>query len=395
MKESGDAVKQASFEGAAMGKQIGDSATTAPPATTGLTEESVVNELSRLWRELLGLATVGPDENYFDLGGDSILAVHLFAEIHQAFNVKLPVATLYEAPTISGLAGIICGQGAPSRWSPLVPIQTAGSRPPFFCMHGAGGNVLLYRALSKHLGADQPFYGLQSQGLDGVSEPLASVEEMAALYVREIKKVQRQGPYYLGGYCGGGTIAYEVAQQLWAAGEQVALLALFDTNNWSKAPHPGVAGKLYHEAERLAFHAANFFRLDFRGKIAFTRQKAQVFCGRLPVWRGILLSKFRMLPQKGAAESIALGRIWQMNDKACDLYDAKPYPGVVTDFRPLKPYRIFSSPGLKWGHLAQGGQRVIVLPVYPAGMMEEPLVRHLAAALHDCMDAVITQQRAS
>lgn len=363
-----------------------------PTTTTESIEKATIEELSRLWRELLGLTAISPDENYFDLGGDSILAVHLFAEINKIFNVKLPVATLYEAPTILDLSRIICGQTTQSGWSPLVAIQAGGSRPPFFCMHGAGGNVLLYRGLSKRLGPDQPFYGLQSKGLDGTCEPLTTVEEMAAFYIREIRKVQRRGPYYLGGYCGGGTIAYEVAQQLRAVGEQIAVLALFDTNNWRKAPHPGIAGKLYHEAQRFTFHAANFFCLDFRGKVTFARQKTRAFRSRLPVWRGILLSKFAHLPQNGSSESRVLARIWQLNDKACDLYIAKPYPGVVTDFRPIKPYRIFNRPGLKWDQLAQGGQKVVVLPVYPAGMLEEPFVQHLAAALRECIDRAMESQ---
>src|SRR5439155_4504057 len=107
---------------------------------------------------------------------------------------------------------------------------------PFSCVHGAGGHVLNYYALAHHLGADQPYYGLQAQGLDGPQPIHHTIDEMAAHYLEEIRSLQPEGPYLLGGYCMGGTIAFEMAQQLHAEGQQVGLLALFDTYNWSKLP---------------------------------------------------------------------------------------------------------------------------------------------------------------
>src|SRR5438876_460508 len=132
----------------------------SPVAVAG---DDTTAQLTRIWQELLGVEPIGIDQNYFDLGGDSILAVQLFAHIQKVFQIKLPVATLFEAPTIEELARILRRETAPaSGWSPLVAIQPAGSRPPFFCVHGAGGNVLLYRDLFRHLGSDQPFYCFQS-----------------------------------------------------------------------------------------------------------------------------------------------------------------------------------------------------------------------------------------
>ena len=108
---------------------------------------------SAFGKKLLGVESIGLDQNYFDLGGDSVLAVHLFAQIEKVFDVKLPLATLFEAPTIQELAGILRSEASTSGWSPLVAIQPSGSRPPFFCIHGAGGNVLIYRELSQNLGS--------------------------------------------------------------------------------------------------------------------------------------------------------------------------------------------------------------------------------------------------
>jgi phthiocerol/phenolphthiocerol synthesis type-I polyketide synthase E len=361
---------------------------TRPSSQNG--NHETADQLARIWREILGIDSVSPDENYFDLGGDSSLAVQMFAQIEKTFKIKLPLATLYEAPTIAELSKILRGETAASGWSPLVAIQVAGSRPPFFCMHGAGGTVLMYRDLSRRLGDDQPFYGLQAQGLDGASSPLTTVEEMAALYVTEIRRIQSHGPYFLGGYCLGGTVAFEVAQQLRAEGESVALLALFDTMNWHKIPLT-VWSKSSHATQRLYFHAASFFSVDSEGKARFLKEKLSVLKSRIPVWQGMLLSRFSNTSSHAVSNSLLLGKVWQANDRASWNYVPKPYPGVVTDIRPAKQYRVFSKPDLKWDRLAQEGQQSIVLPVNPAMMLVEPFVEHLAVALRRSMDAAMSR----
>lgn len=373
----------------------------APSVTAGLETslnfqngDNTAEQLTLIWQEILGVDSISPDQNYFDLGGDSSLAVQMFARIEKSFKIKLPLATLYEAPTIEELAKILRGETAASGWSPLVAIQIAGSRPPFFCMHGAGGTVLMYRDLARHLGDDQPFYGLQSQGLDGGCAPLTTVDEMAALYATEIQRVQPRGPYFLGGYCMGGTVAFAVAQRLQAEGEPVALLALFDTMNWHKIPLT-FWSKSSHAIQRLFFHAASFFSVDSSGKGKFLKEKLDTLKSRIPVWRGMLLSRFSKRTSNTVSDSLVLGRIWQANDSASWSYIPKPYPGVVTDIRPAKQYRVFSKPDLKWDRLAQGGQEVIVLPVNPAMMLVEPFVEHLAAALRRSMDAAIARGNVS
>jgi thioesterase domain-containing protein/acyl carrier protein len=352
-------------------------------------EDDTTRELTRLWQELLSVDSIGLDQNYFDLGGDSALAVHLFAEIEKVFKVKLPLTMLFEAPTIQELARIIRIEAPSAGWSPLVAIQPSGSRPPFFCIHGAGGNVLIYRELSQNLGDDQPFYGLQCQGLDGSCPPLTRIEDMAALYVRAIRHQQAHGPYLVGGYCGGGLIAYEVAQQLRSEGEEIALLALFDTLNFSKIELPSMWGRTYSGAERLVFHAANFWCLDFEGKVSFLREKMKALRNRLPVWWGMLLAKLDKNSDEANSESRVLGQIWQANDLACQKYVPLPYPGVVTDFRPLRQYRMFDKPEARWDRLALQGQTIVSLPVYPAGMLLDPFVKHLAVALRKTIDSTI------
>jgi len=370
-----------------------DTTIKTPTADPAARSEDATGRLVSIWKETLGVADVGINQNYFDLGGDSALAVQLFSRIEKAFHIKLPLATLFEAPTIEELARVVEQDMAESSWSSLVPIQPNGSRPPFFCIHGAGGNVLIYRELSQSLGPDQPFYGLQAQGLDGKLPPLEKIEDMAARYVKEIRRLKAHGPYLIGGYCMGGTIAFEMAQQLRAEGEEVSLLALFDTTDWSKIRIPTALDKLYFFIERFGFHVANYLRLDVAGRKEFFSEKLQSFRNRVPVWRGMLLSTFGGRNGSGIPESRLLGEIWRLNDRACIEYKPKPYPGSVADFRPIQQYRIFDKPGAKWDRLAEKGQLVIVLPVYPAGMLLQPFVKHLASALRQAIDDAVGRRQ--
>jgi phthiocerol/phenolphthiocerol synthesis type-I polyketide synthase E len=360
------------------------------PSPAHAAEDAAAIKLLRIWQEQLGVEDISLDQNFFDLGGDSSIAVRMFTEVEKIFGVKLPLATLYDAPTVAELARIIGGETESTGWSPLVAIQPSGSRPPLFCMHGAGGTVLMYRDLARRLGEDQPFYGLQALGLDGGCAPHTTIEEMAAVYVREIKKAQPAGPYFISGYCMGGTVAYEVAQQLRQQGETVAMLALFDTMNWHTVPlNPW--NKSWHWGQRIFFHAGSFLALDLAGKKKFFEEKFGILKDRIPVWQGQLQAMFGRQTDGPVSNSIVLAHIWQLNDRASWNYVAKPFPGVITDIRPEKQYWIFDRPEYKWKQLAQGGENVIILPVNPASMLVEPFVEHLAGALRRTMDAAMVQ----
>jgi thioesterase domain-containing protein/non-ribosomal peptide synthetase component F len=346
-------------------------------------------KLGKIWESLLGIAPIGLNQNYFELGGTSILAVRLFARIASEFHRKLPLSVLFEAPTIAQLAGYLREETYERAWSPLVTIRAQGSRPPFFCIHGGGGNVLIYRDLSQHLGADQPVYGLEAQGLDGVRPYLETIEEMASLYVKEIRRVQPHGPYYLGGYCMGGTVAYEMAQQFRAEGEQVALVALFDTMNWSSIPADNAWRRVRQIGQRLEYHVKNFLLLDMGEKMKFFAEKVKILRSRTHVWRGILLNMFGANDGSNKSASRLLGKMWQINDRACVIYQAKPYDGVVTDFRPMRQYAKYQPAENDWNRLALGGVEIMTLPVYPAGMLLEPFVKHLAESLKAAISRTI------
>lgn len=363
----------------------------------GHVDDNVSRQLLLIWQQVLGIDSIAFDQNYFDLGGDSSLAVQMFARIEDVFKIKLPLAVLYEAPTLDELARILRSKSTISRWSLLVEIQPTGSRPPFFCVHPHGGNVLVYRELSKHLGSDQPLFGLQSRGLDGVEEPLATVEEMAALYISEVRRVQPHGPYFLGGYCMGGAVAYEMACQLQVAGEEVGLLALFDTMEFSKFPKPSLLQMSYYNCQRLYFHICNLYKLNSRDRSRFMSEKLSGLRVRIPVWFARLSRRLKRTSQKdGSLSKIeVLDRIWDANSQAYSAYVAKPFSGIITDICPSSQYRLLDRPGLKWEHLDIGGRREVIVPLNPPAMLADPFVKHLAAALRQCLDQAIERSPAS
>jgi acyl transferase domain-containing protein/thioesterase domain-containing protein len=203
--------------------------------------------LVTLWQDLIGVRPIGIEDDFFELGGHSLIAVRLFTRIRKLYDVDLSLATLFETPTIKQCAerliselGIETGQSAATesadpqpisrQWSPVVQINAGKpNKIPFFCIHGAGGNVLNFQKLAQNVGSQQPFYGLQAQGVDGSLPALTSIEEMATLYLEAIRSVWPSGPFLLGGYSGGGVVAYEIAHKLQAAGEQVPLIVFMDS----------------------------------------------------------------------------------------------------------------------------------------------------------------------
>ncbi|MEP7229915.1 MAG: amino acid adenylation domain-containing protein [Ginsengibacter sp.] len=196
--------------------------------------------LVKIWEHLLGVKKVGIHDTFFELGGNSIQTVTMFTRIRKQFGKELPLATIFQAPNISKLAAIINQKDKVVNVSCLVPIQPQGAKPPLFCMHAGAGNVLFYKDLSKNLGMQQPLYGLMARGLNGKEHFHTSIEEMAAHYIKEIRSVQPHGPYFLAGYCLGGTLAFEMAQQLLKEGEKTELLATFNSRSSTYLNAPSI-----------------------------------------------------------------------------------------------------------------------------------------------------------
>ena len=189
----------------------------------------IEKQLAGIWQELMGLEEISILDNFFALGGRSLVAVQIMARIEKVTGKRLPLATLFEHSTIEKLALRLNLDAKSITWESLVPIKPKGSKMPLYIVHGAGLNVLLFNALAMNMDEEQPVYGLQARGLNGIDEPLDVMEEIAANYIAEIIAQNPTGPYALAGYSLGGTIAYEMTRQLTKMGKEVKMLAVFDT----------------------------------------------------------------------------------------------------------------------------------------------------------------------
>ena len=363
------------------------------PRSEGLQSDFIAprNEIEKavadIWQKLLGVNQIGVRDDYFDLGGTSMLATRLLAQIERRFNKKLPLATMINAPTIEQLSRIIADENWSGSWSSLVTLQESGANPPFFCIHGADGLIFIYRDLARRLGPDQPFYGLQSQGLDGENSYHTRIEDMASVYLKEIRGIQPEGPYYLGGYCMGGTIAFEMAQQLCSQGQEVGLLVLLETYNWVNFKKPSIFSKTRYYMQKIDFHARNLFIAD--NKWTFLHEKMKVAKNRSKMWTGGLQAKILNKSPQGNGFNESLARLWETNDRAAANYQPKVYPGRITQFRPMKEYAWYQNSDMGWENLAARGVEDHVLPVYPAGMLVEPFVEKLAAELKTCITRAV------
>lgn len=204
--------------------------TPAPSETDGRAAPTTPEELllATLWADVLGVPQVSIDDNFFELGGHSMIAVQVMTRLEKQTGERLPLSTLFEYPTVRKMARLLHHDAAPVSWKSLVPIKPNGTRQPLYIVHGAGLNVLLFNAVANNLDPNQPVYGLQARGLNGVDEPFRSITEMAEAYVAEIVAHNPTGPYLLSGFSFGGIVAFEMARQLQVQGRHVSLVALFD-----------------------------------------------------------------------------------------------------------------------------------------------------------------------
>jgi thioesterase domain-containing protein/acyl carrier protein len=386
-------------------------------------------ELAALWEQVLNVRPIGVTENYFDLGGNSLSAVRLVTQLRERFGRELPLAALFQGPTIEKLAELLRVHGVSaasqvsgpaceargatlgSTWSPLVPIQPAGSRPPLFCVHPGGGNVLAYAPLARHLGSDQPFYAFQAPGLEVGQQPLDSVEQMSACYLAALRQAQPQGPYRLAGHSFGGLVAYEMARQLREQGYAVSLLALLDTpapqfvvppsdgggqndSTIASPPEGGttkgvssdddvrflvdLADVLSRYLKRdLTLDAAKLRTLAFDEQLAHVLQRLQA-AGVAPPGMDVELLRRLLEVQKGI-------------QRARRVYRPARYDGPITLLRAQETLRqieqgaVDGDPALGWASLARGGLEVVDVPGDHIGMLTEPHVCRVAAALQRCL----------
>ena len=339
--------------------------------------------IAEIMARVLGAKQVGLQDNFFDLGGHSLLAVKLFGQIERQTGKKLPLQALFQAPTVEGLANLIRSEGWVAPGSCIVEIQPSGSRPPIFWLHtlggGGGGGLFTYRKLALLLGGDQPSYGFVAP-----SEPHNSIPDMARHYIAEMRAIQPHGPYFLGGYCFGGAVAYEMAQQLEASGETVGLLALIDsTPPLDASQRPGKLVLFVHIVASFPGWLADSIKDSTELRARFKRR-----------FRG-LLGKFRPPTDANHASVNQLEQVIDMSQyptefrryaeahwKALCQYSPKPFNGPIFLMRTAKRHLLSLEPEDLWLRLCSKVE-VITVPGAHDQVMHDPHVEVVAAKLND------------
>ena len=350
--------------------------------------DQIERQLTKIWEDLLGIKPIQRNDNFFDLGGHSMLAVRLFSRIEKEMGCFLGPATLFQSPTIELLADTVRNRASEPAWSPLVELQLGTSRP-FFCVHSLGANLLSYRKLAALSGPGQQFYGLQPYGLDGRDEPQTSIYDMARSYLVEVRRVQPEGPYQIGGVCLGGVIAFEMAQQLRAQGQQVCLLLLIDSD------YPAIPEHLHCRSRWLTSldsHLGEVLRLPVPEQLTY-----------LITHTGIAAQKIatRWLPRRlreknESSLTRAINRVIHSHFNAAINYTPKSYPGKVTLFcSSHRSTRSYEDRRLAWSKVATAGLEVHLVPGDHMSMMEEPNVQILAGLLRACLERASSPTDAS
>jgi thioesterase domain-containing protein/acyl carrier protein len=349
----------------------------------------VSERLAAIWCRALGRDRAGPADDFFDCGGDSLAAVQLLLEIERAFGRRLPATVLHEAPTLADLARLLEQPGDRTPWSALVPLQPLGSGPPFFCVPGVGGTVLGLAELARLFAPGQRFYGISTAGSDDFGDRFPRIEDMAADCLRAVRTIQPAGPYHLGGFSFGGSVALEMAQQLHARGERVALLAILDHMPpparyeplvWTPRTAVGFAGNAVRWLLEDVWHAPGGRRLATLWRKATAARNQLRYLLKRSARASSQADMQSVFPGQTFPEPVR--RLLAAQYQALRDYVPRAYPGRVTLFRArTRPLFRLHAPDLAWGPLAGGGLEIFGVPGNHETMLKPPHVRELADAL--------------
>jgi amino acid adenylation domain-containing protein len=316
--------------------------------------DAIELQIMRIWGHLLGIEKISIRDNFFALGGHSLLAVTLLARIEQLFAKRLSLDTLWlQGGTIESLANALRGDGTSDLWGRAVAIQPRGSRAPLFCPPVAGGHLYHWDNVARHLGLDQPVYGLPAKGVDGGHGPDSSISDIAAHCIHLMKEVQPSGPYCLAGFCSGGMVAFEMARQLEANGESVALLAIVD----SIPPRRGI--RLLGELARVLLQG---------GEAVYVKERLEH-----------MVRQSLRLPAPKTLKKMTDTHRWAFWDHV-----PKKITGRITLFNPADDEAMKDAPR-HWGKLAERGLELHPLPGRHEDLTREPGVRLLARELAECL----------
>lgn len=338
--------------------------------------------LAQMWQELLGIERIGVYDNFFDLGGHSLLASRLVVRLREYFQVDVPLRIIFEAPTVSTLAAKLCPTPTPTAQHvkpPLVHLQPEGSKRALFLLHPAGGSALCYTTLARHLGTRRPLYGIQAVGIDGECEPYTSLEAMATYYLDVVRSIQPTGPYLLAGYSLGGRLAFEMARQLRAIDQEIALLAIID--KWATIPVDLREDPLQHLIDLLQ----GWFGADIPCDLEQMRPLDET--ARMEYLIDQALSAGKIPADMGREQALRHLCIHLLNEHADEHYLPTFYDRRLTLFRAQQqPPDAPSIPSLGWESYAGGGVEVYEIPGDHRTLLEEPHVQVLATYLTECLD---------
>ena len=340
--------------------------------------ETVTEEIFfDIWKKLLGYEALSIDDNFFELGGHSILAAQMFTDYERISGRRIPLSTLFSAQTIRQLSCIVDETKKDKKWSSVVEIRKGShDLPPLFLVHGAEGNVLLYRDLANRLDSSRSIYGLQSRGLNGTDKINERIEEMAEDYLSQIKLVQPTGPYNLGGYCMGGTIAYEMSRQLINAGEVVNILFLLETYNACTITNGNnFINRTKEKFENLKFHYDNIKILKGNDRTDFIKIKTETLLIRSTARIKKIQTKLGLNHNNGQKARYLSLSLRKINDFAQLKYQPLPLECNVVLLKPKISFSSEPDPKFGWADFIKGGIRVFDLDVAPRGMLVEPFVK--------------------
>jgi thioesterase domain-containing protein/acyl carrier protein len=333
-----------------------------------LPADETERRLLAIWQNAFGQERIGVNDNFFELGGDSLLASAIFVEVERAFRRTYPLNILLKHGTIRRLARVITDPEAGDT-TPIIALQPSGSRPPIFIFPGGVGDVLMLIGLAEALGEEQPVYGMQAAGFFGKTVYSRRVEEAAAHFAQEIKKVRASGPYHLAGHSFGGVIAFEVARQLREAGEAVGLVGLLDSH-----PPGSIHGGSFRR--RMQTHLFNMSDLDWKGKIGYVTRHFQTRASKA-------LGRFEffqtLLRNTAVKQAMWDDPFRQTRFAAANYSPAQPYPGPVTLFIVSeRPRHIDWDMMAPWHKFISGPIERVPVPGDHSSMIKPPHVTELA-----------------
>jgi amino acid adenylation domain-containing protein len=348
----------------------------------------IEKQVAEIWQELMGLEKISIYDNFFELGGRSLVAVQIMSRIEKLTGKRLPLATLFDHSTIEQLAVRIKVDSKSITWDSLVPIKPKGSKMPIYIVHGAGLNVLLFNALAMNMDKEQPVYGLQAKGLNGIDEPLDVMEEIAANYIAEIIAQNPVGPYALAGYSLGGTIAYEMVHQLIAMGKEVKMLAVFDTYaKQTDAFDPPV--------KRTINRVRLFFMKLFNSFALLAEDPKRTFEYKNELLRRRIVRAWWKLTGNSEKQKGFFAydnEIDEASSKAQHNYFQKPLDITVDLFRAKKrTFYMDDYEFMGWKKFALNGVKVHEIPGEHNTIFAPPNDKEFAVVLQECLDRVSKQ----